>query len=70
MSKEYIERTLGNNLPCVEHDLMECVDCMKVYGFYAEGVKSINACNDHEREPYKYETDLKNCLKCTSIARR
>ena len=60
----------GNSLPCVEHELVECIDCMKVYGFYAEGVKLIDPCDDHERALVQYETDLKDCLKCNIIDRR
>ena len=56
--------------PCVEHELMECVDCMKIYGFYAKGVKSIKSCDDHERAPYQYETDLNSCQNCIGIIRR
>ena len=66
----YKEGTWDNDLPCVEHDFMECTDCMKVYGFYGKGVKLIDACDDHERTPYQYETDLMNCQKCNIIARR
>ena len=63
-------RSYDGNLACVEHDVMECTDCMRNYAFFAEGVKLINACDDHEKAPYQYQTDLRNCRKCNIIARR
>ena len=57
-------------LPCVEHDILECPDCTRLYSFYGEAVMSIEACDNHEQAPYQYRTDINDCNKCSDIARR
>ena len=44
------------DLPCVEHDQKDCLDCIRVYSFFGEAIKLIKACDDHEQAPYQYKT--------------
>ena len=58
------------NLPCVEHDLKQCPDCMRTYGFFGHGLLSIEPCVDHELPPFQYKIDPNDCTECKHISRR
>ena len=55
---------------CMEHNIKECLECMRFYGFYGVGLKQIDPCEDHEQAPFQYKTDPADCDKCSEIQRR
>ena len=54
---------------CIEHGKKSCIDCMKIYGFSMDGLKSMGVegtCLDHYDAPYEYKTELRICNLCSS----
>ena len=56
---------------CIEHSAKNCLECTKIYGFFAEDYKRIIPCKYHEnRKPYDYATEMIDCESCKDIAVR
>ena len=67
----YVDEDIESATECVKHDLDNCIDCTKLYGFYSEGYNPFEACEEHEeKKPYEYNVELKNCEKCKDIKLR
>ena len=60
---------IGSRVICIEHNLENCVECGRKYGFFAENVTPTDICKDHEKAPYKYSSDIKYCRPCQKIKR-
>ena len=56
------------DLPCMEHGVEDCLECMQTYGFYGEGL--MRDCEDHGQAPFQYKSHINNCRRCSKISRR
>ena len=64
-----VDELYERDLPCMEHDVKDCLECMQTYGFYGEGLMR-GPCKDHEQAPFQYKKDITQCGICSKISRR
>ena len=56
---------------CPEHQMLDCYDCIDMYGFYVPNYKEIEACEYHEdKNPFEFTKPIKGCDKCEIIDKR
>ena len=56
---------------CPEHDLLDCYDCIEIYGFYVANYQEGEACEEHEdKKTFDFTTTTKDCIKCGTIDKR
>ena len=65
------ERDIKKSQECPEHHLMDCYDCIEVYGFFVENFEEVEVCEFHEDvEPFEYTRSTSDCDKCERINKR
>ena len=59
---------LESSSECIHHDMENCIDCIKMYGFCIERYMTFDACEEHDdQKPYNCTSDVQICLQCRKI---